>query len=539
MLGTQPLTSGVHKLEPYLEVKVMRLTPLLSLVLRRPSPPAPLGCEANRALDGIQLGLMSLRSDGQIICLNRHMLAQVGNPSRDELWQGRHHSEFSAPLLPTLSKLIEDALSSRHNVDRTLTDARGAVLRLRIHHQWNDRVTVLLDEISPVLRAELPTSDMQKRVYQTQRMESLALLAGGIAHDFNNLLLVIRGNAELASESLPPDHFIQDLLQDIRAAGDRATDLTREMLAYSGHGIISREPVDLAYLIHNAVESVEPLGKDLHISLNLSPKLGPIEGDPRQLHHALVQVLQNAIEAAGAYGQVEVAARNVRLLPKQLQRLGIEQSFSDSLFTLIEVSDNGSGIPESIQDRIFDPFYSEKSPGRGLGLPACLGIIRSHGGGMGVISKLHQGTTMQLFLQSSEHAAPREMPSKPLSIRNCVLVVDDEPLVRRVAARGLKNAGYEVVEAENGEQAIRAFFEQQKTISAVLMDVVMPVMDGKTAAKRILEGARIPVILSSGFTPDPLDTHEAPFVSFLQKPYDSRTLIEAVSDAIAKSYDAV
>lgn len=483
--------------------------------------------------DALPTGVLLFSDDGRVVAVNRAFLRLVGARGRPREWSGRATQRLTGALFASLGWRAAD-----EDADTTALH-RGLSLRVRsLAAPYPRQRVLLLDETHLAHLPEPPASPtpvasgLSDRIHESQRLESLAVLAGGIAHDFNNLLLVIRGNTELIVESLTEQSPLAECAKDIQSAADRATDLTREMLAYAGRGPMTRELVDVSYLLSYALTEQRRRYPDVKTRVRIPPHIAAVDGDPRQLHHAFQQILTNAAEALpDAQGDIRIRAEERRLSPAEMRALGLDTELAPGHFLRIEIQDNGSGIPAGSLERVFDPFYSDKDSGRGLGLSASLGIVRAHGGGIQVESTLGEGTQVSIYLPLNTAETPQVTASLTRDDATTVLVVDDEPLVRRVACRALQNAGFEVVEAENGEHALRIFRSRRDDIAAVLMDVVMPVMDGRTAAGRIAASSDVPIILSSGFAPEGLQSE----ILFLQKPYDGRALVAAIQSAMSTS----
>ncbi len=372
---------------------------------------------------------------------------------------------------------------------------------------------------------------IDNQLRETAKLESLGVLAGGIAHDFNNLLVGVMGNASLALDALPPDlPGLRPMLEGILKASERAADLVRQLLAYSGKGRFVIQPVDVSELIRETVALIKAsVPKNVELRLDLR-ETAPIDADPSQIQQLIMNLVINGAEAIGD----RTGVVSVRTCVRDLETLDGQPS---GRHVEIVVEDNGTGMDEVTRARMFDPFFTTKFTGRGLGLAAVQGIVRGHKGAIHVDSGPGKGTRFSvLFPVSPGNAVKLEqaLPEARLS-SGSVLVVDDEPLVRSSARMALERYGYGVLAAENGRRGVELFEQFAPEIAAVVLDLTMPVMGGEEALRR-LRAIRtdVRVILSSGY-------NEAEAVSrfqgldltgFLQKPYTAARLVEAVQAAL-------
>jgi signal transduction histidine kinase/CheY-like chemotaxis protein len=379
--------------------------------------------------------------------------------------------------------------------------------------------------------------EMERRMFESQRLESLGLMAGGVAHDFNNLLTIILGNASLALADAEPGSVVHTALGSIASTAHRAADLTRQMLAYSGRGKFHRQPTDLNSTLRALTALMESsVPRHIRLQYELEEGLPAVEADPTQLQQVVLNLLTNAVEALGA-------APGAITLRTGLRHLGFadlagsfpDQAVSAGSHLVLEVSDTGPGMDEETRRRIFDPFFTTKPSGRGLGLAALQGIVRAHGGGISVSSTPGRGTSFQVLLPALEAPAqPAPMPpSGPegWTSSGVVLVVDDETPLREMAAWVLRRAGFEVLEASHGQAALEALAGHAGPVRAALLDLSMPVMGGGEALpalRKLRPGLR--VLLSSGYEGEERVQRllEEPATRFLQKPYAAADLLGAL-----------
>ncbi len=395
----------------------------------------------------------------------------------------------------------------------------------------------LLDVTERRLAAEA-LREAEAHLTETQRLESLGLLAGGIAHDFNNLLMGVLGNAGLALGSLAPDAPARELVKDIETAALRAADLTRQLLAYSGKGHFVVQPVDLSALVKESGRLLAAvLSKKAEVHYELAPDLPTVEGDETELRQVIMNLLTNASDALGDQcGSILVRTGVTTLEEGARQELAHGTTLPGGSYVVLEVQDSGVGMDEATTRRMFDPFFTTKFHGRGLGLAAVLGIARGHRGGLGVESAPGRGTRIRLYLPPSVRELPRTRTSGGTPVPRSegditILVVDDEPMVRDVARRALTRGGYRVLDAENGRVALEVMAREGKRVGLVLLDLTMPELGGEETLARLTAGwPGVPVILSSGYSAETESgqTVRDGAAGFIQKPYLPADLLRAL-----------
>jgi CheY-like chemotaxis protein len=363
-----------------------------------------------------------------------------------------------------------------------------------------------------------------------QKLESLGVLAGGIAHDFNNLLGGILGNADLA---LQDPAGAEDNLETIVTTAKRAADLCQQLLAYSGRGKIVVQPHDMTSLVGEMGDLLAvPISKKAEIVFDLDEELPTIEGDGTQIRQVVLNLVTNAAESIEYPPGTITVTTGVTDIE---DATGISGDVVPGQYVYLDVTDTGCGMDERTRQRMFDPFYSTKFTGRGLGLASVLGIMRGHAGGIQVTSHPGAGTTIRLLFPVS--GAPLPVAIAPPEDRGewhkqgTILVVDDEPAIRRFIVRVLEGAGFEVVSAKDGAEAVLEFRIHNESIVAVVLDLTMPKMDGTQAnreMREIREG--VPTVVISGFSETEVaENFEASGVTqFLQKPFTSDELLEAL-----------
>lgn len=395
--------------------------------------------------------------------------------------------------------------------------------------------------------------DDQKRheevLRQTQKLESVGLLAGGIAHDFNNLLAVIIGNTSLVLPQVYGDDA--ERLQAVVHAGEKGSELTRQLLAYAGRGRLTLEDVNCSEIMRSIEDLMRfSIPKKVELRVALQDNLPAVRADGSQVQQVAMNLVINAAEAIGnkEAGVVSLSTSLRHLDPPEAASIqpttGGERP-APGTYVCLEVTDSGTGMDASVRSRIFDPFFSTKFLGRGLGLSAVAGIVRSYGGFIEVESTPGQGSTFRVNLPAvnypgvSEAAPKAEMvklrQQAPAPDSGTVLVVDDDAAVRRFVSDALKHYGYDVLQAADGKSALSVFQKNAGRISAVFLDLIMPVLGGDDIIEdlhRLRPGVKI--VLTSGYDVERAErlVGKGRFAAFLQKPYTAARLAEAVQKAM-------
>ena len=389
------------------------------------------------------------------------------------------------------------------------------------------KAIAVVRDLTELRRAQEERLRLDRKLQEAQRLESLGLLAGGIAHDLNNMLAAILGGADLIARHAPDGSVLDAPLEIVRHSAWRASELCRQLLAYAGKGRMEMRHVDLGALVLDTAQLLgSAISKRVRLELELEPELPAVHADAAQLRQVLMNLLMNASDAlAGRDGRVVLRTR----------RDGAEESEPS---VVIEVEDEGAGMDETTRARMFDPFFTTKGPGRGLGLAAVIGIVRSHGGHLDVDSAPGRGTRVRVVLPASDQPAdPLDRPttSTPAPIGpGTVLVADDEPAVREVVTRLLEDAGMTVIVARDGAEALERF--AGGVVDLAIVDVTMPSLagDGVFHALRRVD-PDLPVILMSGYSERDASTAEEPLGHppvFLQKPFSAAMLRDTVRSAL-------
>ena len=376
------------------------------------------------------------------------------------------------------------------------------------------------------LRDQAERARLDHKIQESQKLESLGVLAGGVAHDFNNLLTTILGNASLAQMDSPPDARAQPCLQQIEIAAERAAGLCQQMLAYSGQGRFVVKRTDLSALIRQNEGLLRAsLNRKAVLDLRLADHLPATIADVTQMQQMIMNLVINAGEALGENaGTITITTGTTQATRADFAASHLAPELPEGEYVFLEIADTGAGISAETRDKIFDPFFSTKFTGRGLGLAAVLGIVRGHRGAIRVTSQPGAGSTFHVLLPSTGTPSLQTEFPFPANARTnrLILLVDDEESVRTATRRMLENLGYEVVTAADGFEAVEQVRETGPRLCAVLLDLTMPRMDGAEAfvAMRALQPA-LRVLLMSGFAEQQALARFAGLglTGFLQKPF--------------------
>jgi PAS domain S-box-containing protein len=475
-------------------------------------------------------------------------------------WRAYVYAEDHAQARALISPLIRRERTEAHGELRFSTRA-GEIrwieffARLTIGHDDQALgISGTLIDITGRKAADAERKALEHKLLETQKLESLGVLAGGIAHDFNNLLMAILGNAELALLDLAPQAPAYTAVVRIELAARRAADLTNQMLAYAGKGRMVIERFDLNALVEEIPALLEvSIAKTTTLRYMLDPQLPLIVGDATQIRQVIMNLVINAAEAVGTATSTIVIASGVRHIDRlYLASTWLAPELPEGDYVFLEVIDDGPGMSADTLAKIFDPFFTTKFTGRGLGLAAVLGIVRGHGGAIKVVSAHDQGTTFTILfpaalagqddslaqdrLETGESPALFGPATTDAVDTRLMLVIDDEESVRLVTARMLERLGYRVITAADGRAGIDLFRNHADTIAAVLLDLTMPHPDGEQtlrAIQAINSDAR--VVIMSGYDQHSLSERFAELnpAGFLQKPFRPGALQNMITQVLA------
>jgi signal transduction histidine kinase/ActR/RegA family two-component response regulator len=401
---------------------------------------------------------------------------------------------------------------------------RIGLVEVRAFPVFDDSGNVVM--VAEYIRNITEQKRLEEELRKAHKLESLGVLAGGIAHDFNNLLTGILGNISLAKIMTEPDSKAFKRLDESEKAVWRARDLTQQLMTFSKGGAPVKKTASMEQIVKDSASFVLR-GSNVRCEFALPEQVWPVEVDEGQMNQVINNLIINADQSMADGGIIEVGIENLTVAPQN------EMSLTEGRYVKISIRDHGVGIPEEYLHRIFDPYFTTKKKGSGLGLATVYSIIKNHNGYVGVESKSGVGTTFQLFIPASENVLPEVIESKedPHTGSGKILMMDDEEIIRVVAAEILEHLGYSVVVCSDGNEAIdlyRQAIETKGTFAAVIMDLTVPGrLGGKEAAARILEidpGAVL--IVSSGYSNDPVvaNFRAYGFSGMVPKPFDAEGL---------------
>jgi PAS domain S-box-containing protein len=370
-------------------------------------------------------------------------------------------------------------------------------------------------DITERKRLEEENLEMERKLLHAQKLESLAVMAGGIAHDFNNQLAVVLGNLELGLMDLAPDSVVRPSVMNAIQAAKRSAELCRQIQIYTGNTFYNPLDLDLNELLNtNPIPMQLRVSRNVTLNLESHNTLPPIKGDPDQIQCLVTNILVNASEAVGdKNGEVRLSTGVIDCDAEYLSRSRIEEKPEPGRFVFLEVTDTGYGMDADTQRRLFDPFFSTKFWGRGLGMSKVIGITKGHHGAIIVDSEVGKGTTIRVLFPVQEEvqdsfvthnkAAETKSPVSDIARRKTILVVEDETGVRDLAVRRLDVLGYDTIVAGDGEEGVNVFRERPNEIDLVMLDFKMPKMNGvETFGELIRIKPDVRVMLCSGYTED-------------------------------------
>jgi PAS domain S-box-containing protein len=474
----------------------------------------------------------------------------LGYPARqwleeDNFWVNHLHPDDREWARDFVRKEIQERRD--HELEYRMLAADGRTVWLHdiatvaVEGGVTARLRGVMFDITARKQAEQERQALERKIQETQKLESLGVLAGGIAHDFNNLLTGILGNADLAQLDLPAESPARESLAQIETAARRAADLCRQMLAYSGKGRFVVQRVDLNRIVSDLTHLLTiSISKHAVLRLNLADRLPAIEADVTQVRQVMMNLVINASEALmEKSGVIAVTTGAVRVDAAYLRTTSFQPEPAPGDYVFLEVSDNGCGMDESTRTRIFDPFFTTKFAGRGLGLAAVLGIMRSHRGAIKIYSEPGRGSTFKLLFPAADGTAAELDPGSGQVSgwrgHGRVLIIDDEETIRTVSARMLERAGFTTETEGDPREAITRFERDPARFALVLLDLTMPHLNGEEVFRqlRVLR-PDLRVLLMSGFNEqDAINRFTGKgLTGFVQKPLGYEVLIAAVRRAL-------
>ncbi len=395
------------------------------------------------------------------------------------------------------------------------------------------------EEALAISRDVTEEHNLESQLRQAQKLEALGKLAGGVAHDFNNLLTGILGFSRMLMDELEDNSSAIEDLQEIVNAAERAAELTSTLLTFSRRQPIQTAEVDMNEQISKFVNLLKRMiGEDIELELQLDKELALINADPLQMEQVLMNLVINARDAIKSHGRISIETGNALFDSKYIAE---HPWAKPGRYVLFSVSDDGCGIPAEIREHIFEPFFTTKPQGEGtgLGLATVYGIVSQHGGFVHYYSEPGNGTTFKIYIPVSVRKAEdvgTKIDRRPAGGTETILFADDEDIVRKSATRVLENAGYKVIVVRNGAEAVEKFRESPDVYDIVLLDVVMPQMNGDEAAREIMRiKPGVKIVMSSGYSPARAGQVISPLpkdIPFIRKPYDTKELLCKIRDTL-------
>jgi PAS domain S-box-containing protein len=493
------------------------------------------------ALDLAQDIVSIMDADGNRLYVNETFCRFTGR-SREEIFTTKVW-ETNPPLNEARYRALWDDVRRRGNssFELEMLSFSGERLPIEVNASFltfdgREAVCTISRDLGPRRAAESEKKRMEEQLRETQKLESLGVLAGGIAHDFNNLLTGILGHASLARDRLPDGHDLHESLAQIEQSSTRAAELCQQMLAYAGKGRFIVGAVNLSKLVGETAKLLDlSIEHRAALQLGLAEDLPPVLADATQMRQIVMNLVLNAAEAVTPdSGRIGVTTGRMQVDATFLANARVAGGLRQGEAVYLEVTDNGCGMDPATLERIFDPFFTTKFTGRGLGLAAVQGIVRSHDGALQVRSAPGKGTTFRLVLAPYKGPKTSTLPpfapsreSRPPVASGRILVVDDEDSVRSVTRQVLERTGFTVEIAEDGERALERLKKGAPDFSLILLDFTMPRLDGSQTLREILQiqpNAR--VMMMSGFSETEARQRlgDLPIVGFIQKPFDFPTL---------------
>jgi PAS domain S-box-containing protein len=485
--------------------------------------------------------------DGRYLGANRAFAAAVNRSDPEEVIGLQEHDFLpvteEAVSLAAACQLVMESDVPQTGCLQTVHLARGAasleINRVPLHDHDGRVVGVLFTatDVTSRQEAERDRERLEASLHQAQRLEAVGKLAGGIAHDFNNILTVIAGHAALLTRRVATDHAAAKDVRRIGEAVERATALTRQILAFSRGQVMQPRVLDLNAAVVDLVPLLSRLiGEDLELATQLDPALRHITADPAKLEQVILNLAVNARDAMPAGGRLLLETANVEVREADPRH---RPGLVPGEYVMLAVTDNGSGMPPEVLDRVFEPFYTTKPTGQGtgLGLATVYGIVKQSGGDVWVYSELGHGTTFKVYLPSTT-AAAEEKPVFAESAPSArgggtVLLAEDEPALQELVVETLTEAGYTVIAASRAAEALERAASHPEPIQLLLTDVIMPGMSGPELARRLQElRPEMRVVFMSGYTANTLGQQGVSEQDVLEKPFSPQALLRKLESVL-------
>ncbi|HBC57966.1 MAG TPA: hypothetical protein DCZ03_12435 [Gammaproteobacteria bacterium] len=484
--------------------------------------------------------LALLSTEGNIIQANRAALDLLEVPSHTDLSDTKFVDApfFTKEDAKKIQLAVDTALQKEifrdvvtvHTLSGKLIYVDSVFCPILDEHGHIEYILAEGIDITERLAAEEEREQLRVQIQHAQKLESLGMLAGGIAHDFNNLLMGILGHADLASLKLPAGSLALNNLKEIESTARIAADLCRQMLAYSGKGKFVVQPIDL----NSVISEMEQLlaistSKNTVLKFQFSEELPLMEGDASQISQIILNLVMNASEAIGTKsGIISITTGAMYCDTNYFRTNQVDFNTEPGTYLYLEIADTGSGMDPETVERIFDPFFSTKFTGRGLGLAAVLGIVKGHSGNIKVYSEPGKGTTFKLLFPISKNHVLESIRDNDIQLEDkwrgegTILIVDDEETILAIAREMLLLCGFEVISARDGFEAIKLYQQSSTDIDCVLLDLTMPRMGGEATFRELRRlNPQLKIIMSSGYNEQEVTQNFVGkgLTGFIQKPY--------------------
>jgi two-component system, cell cycle sensor histidine kinase and response regulator CckA len=513
--------------------------------LSEPNQPAAMNAANSEAryrslVQSSKYGIYRSSVEGKFLDVNPALLAMLGYESADEVMQldpqqdvfvnGEEHARLMEEFRRTGRVDAIEARWKRKN---------GSMITVRVSGKMGNGTDEAANVMEAIAEDVTERRALEEQFRQAQKMEAVGRLAGGVAHDFNNLLMVISGYAEVMLDAMDAAHPLHTKARAIQQASDRATTLTRQLLAFSRKQLLELKVVDVNAIIEDMERLLRPLiGENIDLVTDMAADAVHTRADAGQLEQVLMNLVVNSKDAMPDGGRIAIKTQNITL---DDSHRGDKAFIRPGEYVMISVSDDGAGMDKETQSRIFEPFFTtkEKGKGTGLGLSTVYGIVKQSGGYVMVESEPECGTTFVIYLprvgEAAEGRNAAPVGQAPVGGSETVLLVEDEESVRQLVRETLQSKGYRVLEAGNGDSGLAAAAQYDGTIDLVISDVVMPGMGGRELVQRLLESRpAIKVLYLSGYTEDAIvsDGTDESDKTFLQKPFTLQNLSRTVRDVL-------
>jgi two-component system, cell cycle sensor histidine kinase and response regulator CckA len=502
--------------------------------------------------DDAPIGAAVIGLDGRAIRVNSELCRMTGY-TREEM-EGKSFQDLTHPDDVDMTRAQYDQLIQgkldQYQMDKRYVCKDGSGLWVSLSVRLvRDRdsqplyALAMMEDISDRREAQAALRKQEAQMRNATKMEAIGRLAGGIAHDFNNQLTVVKGYAEMLLRELDPDGSQHESVEEIRAAAQRAADLTNQLLVFGRKRALRAEMLDLNQVLREMGGPLaRMLGEDIELSTIVDPDLGAVKVDRAQLQQMIVNLVVNARDAMDPPGRITIETANVSIAQHQFAECPL---LSAGPYVMLSVADTGEGMDEETRRNVFEPFYTTKPQGEGtgLGLAMVYGLVQSSGGHVEVESNPGEGSVFRVYLPTvragEQSGTPAEAtPPQASGDGRTVLLVEDEEAVRHVLVRELRLAGYTVLEAADAREAIPLGEHYTEPIDLLVTDVVMPGMKGPQLAEKLLHvRPRMQVLFISGYS-EPITLDDNRQVNLLRKPFSPAELTEAVRDALGHHQSA-